>query len=125
MAKHVLVVFTNAVEGREEEFDRWYDDVHIADLLKIPGIVSAQRFRLSDTQRTRPPYPWKYLALYEIETDDLNKITAALKERAGTPLMPLTDALAPERVGWYFDTLGPPVTAANAPPPASDLKRQT
>ncbi len=112
MSKHVLVVFTNAVNGRDDEFNDWYDRIHIPDLLKIPEIKSAQRFRLSGTQRMSPPYPWRYMALYEIETDDLAKVISIIKERAGTPLMPLTDSLKTERIGWYFDTLTAPASAA-------------
>ena len=111
MNKHILLVLTNAVVGREDEFNRWYDDIHIPDLLKIPEIVSAQRFRLSSEQKASPPFPWQYLALYEIETNDLNRVVAVLKERAGTVALPLTDALQTERIGWYFDLLTPRVTA--------------
>jgi hypothetical protein len=112
MSKHVLVVFTNAVEGQDEEFNDWYDRVHIPDLLNIPEIKSAQRFRLSGAQKMPPPYAWRYMALYEIETDDLSKVISIIKERAGTPLMPLTDTLQPERIGWYFDTISSPVAAS-------------
>jgi hypothetical protein len=110
MSKHILVVFTNPVEGRDEEFNRWYDDDHIADLFEIPGIVSARRFRLSTAQRMPPPHPWRYLAIYEIETDDLPKVIETMRQRAGTDAMPLSDALQPERIGWYFEPLGPPVS---------------
>lgn len=110
MSKHVLVVFTNAVDGQDYEFNRWYDDVHIPDLLKIPEFRSAQRFRLSGAQRMPPPFAWRYMALYEIETEDLSKVISIITERAGTPAMPLTDALQTERIGWYFDTITPVVT---------------
>jgi len=69
MEKHLFVGFTNPVEGEEDAFNAWYSDVHLKDVLKVPGIVAAQRFKLSDVQRDKPPFPWRYLALYEIETD--------------------------------------------------------
>jgi hypothetical protein len=111
MQKHVFVVFTNAVEGRENIYNKWYTDVHLKDVLKVPGIVAAQRFRLSDVQRDAPPFPWRYLALYEIETDDLNRTLAALRERAGTSAMVVSDAVAPERAGWFFQPITPKVEA--------------
>jgi len=46
MAKYVFVVMTNAVAGQEAEFNRWYDEEHLADVLKLPGMVSAQRFQV-------------------------------------------------------------------------------
>lgn len=105
MSEHVLVVFTNAVEGKQEEFNDWYDRIHIPDLLKIPEIKTAERFRLSGPQKMEGALPWQYMALYRIETDDLSRVISIIKERAGTALMPLTDSLQPDRIGWYFDTI--------------------
>ena len=105
MEKHLFVGFTNRVEGQDDAFNAWYSDVHLKDVLKVPGIVTAQRFKLSDVQRDQPPFPWRYLALYEIETDDLNHTLAALKKRAGTSAMVLSGAVAPDRVGWFFQPI--------------------
>ena len=105
MEKHLFVGFTNPVEGQEDAFNAWYSDVHLKDVLKVPGIVGAQRFSLSDVQRDQPPFPWRYLALYEIETDDLNHTLASLRERAGTSAMVLSGAVAPDRVGWFFQPI--------------------
>jgi len=104
MEKHLFVGFTNPVEG-EEDANAWYSDVHLKDVLKVPGIVAAQRFKLSDVQRDKPPFPWRYLALYEIETDDLNHTLAALRDRAGTTAMAISAAVAPDRVGWFFQPI--------------------
>jgi hypothetical protein len=46
MAKHVFVVFTNPVEGKEATYNDWCDNRHLPDVLDVPGFVSAQRFRL-------------------------------------------------------------------------------
>ena len=46
MTKHVLIALTNPVEGREQEFNEWYDNQHVPDFLALPGCVSAQRFKL-------------------------------------------------------------------------------
>ncbi|WP_167480822.1 hypothetical protein [Mesorhizobium waimense] len=44
MSRHVFTVLNNPVEGREAEFNAWYDDRHVHDILRLPGLVSAQRF---------------------------------------------------------------------------------
>jgi hypothetical protein len=111
MAKHVFVVLTNSVEGKEDAYNDWYTNVHLGDVLKVPGIVAAQRFKLSDVQRGEPPFPWHYLALYEIDTDDLNHTLAVLKEHSGTSAMVISDALAPERLAWFFQPITPRVEA--------------
>ena len=33
MSEHVLLHFSNAVPGREEEFNRWYDGTPISDAM--------------------------------------------------------------------------------------------
>jgi hypothetical protein len=60
VAKHVFVVFTNPLEGREDDYNAWYSDVHLKDVLQVPGIIAAQRFKLSVVQRDPPPFPWRY-----------------------------------------------------------------
>ena len=102
MERHLMVVMTNPVEGREDEYNTWYDDRHLADVLKIPGIVSAERLELSPVQRMDPPHPYGYLALYWIETDNLQGVVDELRTRVGTELMPASDALAAERQVYLF-----------------------
>jgi len=114
MAKHVFVVLTNPVEGKEDAYNEWYTNVHLGDVLKVPGIVAAQRFKLSDVQRGEPPFPWRYLALYEIDTDDFTHTITVLKERSGTSAMVISDALAPERLAWFFQLITPRIEAAKA-----------
>lgn len=111
MAKHVFVVFTNPVPGKDGTYNDWYTNQHLSDVLNVPGFVSAQRFKLSDTQRAAGPFPWQYMALYQIETDDLQKTLATLAERSGTSAMVMSDALAAERLAWVYDPITPPVEA--------------
>lgn len=94
MTKHHLLAFTNPVAGREEEFNRWYDERHVPDLLAVPGFVSAQRFALTDATG-QDKAGWTYLALYELETDDPDALMAEVRSRLGTEVMPVSDALDP------------------------------
>src|SRR5689334_4600665 len=112
MEKHLFVVLTNAVEGQEDTFNEWYTNVHVGDVLKVPGIVSARRFKLSDTQREGTSPPWRYLALYEVETDDLNSVLAELKKRGGTSAMVVSDAMARDAAAWLFKPITPKVQAS-------------
>lgn len=48
----------------EEEWNRWYDEKHVPELLTVPGFVSAQRFR--DMSRPR-----SFLAGYQIERPEV------------------------------------------------------
>jgi hypothetical protein len=111
MQKYQFVVLTNPEPGQEKVYNEWYNNQHIPDVLNLPGVVAAQRFKLSDTQRAEPPYPWSYLAIYEVETDNLDETIAALKSRGGTPAMPMTKALSAERLAWFFQPITERVTA--------------
>lgn len=93
-AKHVLVVMSNAAKGRDQEYNDWYTNVHVPDVLKVPGFVSATRYKLSPKQRAgNAPAQWEYCATYDIETDNLDETLAELGRRARTPLMPVPDCI--------------------------------
>jgi hypothetical protein len=93
MPRYTFVVLTNPVPGKEAEYNEWYNKQHIPDVLNIPGFVCAQRFRLADTQMGGDQKAHKYLALYEIETNDLSATFKELAARRGTPDMVMSDAI--------------------------------
>jgi hypothetical protein len=93
MAKYTFVVLTNPTPGKEAEFNDWYNKQHIADVLNVPGFVAAQRFKLADAQFGDSEQDHRYLALYEIETDDLQGCLNELQKRAGTAEIPISDAI--------------------------------
>jgi hypothetical protein len=66
MADHLLVAISNAQPGREDEYSKWYETVHMQEVLALPGFVSAQRFAPA-----QPPQDGsaRYMAVYEIEGD--------------------------------------------------------
>lgn len=95
MATHTLLVFSNPIEGREAEYNRWYDEQHLPDVLKVPGVSAAQRFRLGEGQKGDQ----RYLAVYELNTNDAAAVTGELAKRAGTDAMPMSDALDTRSLG--------------------------
>ena len=105
MAKYTFIVLTNPVEGKESEYNDWYNRHHIPDVLNVPGFVSGQRFRLADTQMSRDGNrAHKYLAVYEIETDDLAGTLQELRARAGTAEIVPSDAIDMKNVATYVFT---------------------
>jgi len=91
MAKHVLIVVTNPAPGQEDEFNRWYSNRHLDDVLRVPGFVAAQRFKL--TMDGAQSLPGPYLAIYEMETDDPAATFAELAKAAQSGEMVLSPAL--------------------------------
>ena len=64
-----LVESSCADPAREDEFNNWYNNVHIPDVLSCPGFVGAIRYEIAAAQEGRG----KYVAVYEIDTDDIDK----------------------------------------------------
>lgn len=96
MARYAFVVHTNPVEGREDEFNAWYSGPHLADLHSCPGVVSARRYCLADAQVRDTAGAHRYLAIYEVETDDPQIFVNEILARAGTELLATSSALAPD-----------------------------
>ncbi len=68
----ISIVTADVDPDHETGWDRWYDESHVPNLLKIPGYVIAGRFRVLehpalDGFNSGP----KYLAVYECEDEDI------------------------------------------------------
>lgn len=101
--KFLMIAQSTAKEGREKEFDDWYTNVHLDEVLALPGFVAAQRFKVASGNS-----PFARYAAYEVEADsakDIWKAAAAL-EATGTP----TDDMG-ERGAFIVEAIGPRVTA--------------
>jgi hypothetical protein len=73
------MVKSNAVEGREDEYNSWYNNVHLAEVLKIKGFLSAQRFIINEIQ-IQNEQVHGYLAIYEIESADVSETIDSLRQ---------------------------------------------
>jgi hypothetical protein len=92
MGKYTLVVFTNPVEGREDDYNEWYDNQHLGDVIAAAGFDRAERLRLTDIG-TPSAGLHRYVAFYQVETDDPASTFKGLLAAAGTDAMPISDAL--------------------------------
>jgi hypothetical protein len=72
----MLVQSVPSDPAREDEYNAWYAGKHVADVLEIPGVVSARRYRLVGRRDQAPTY----LAVYELDADD---VRAPLRELGG------------------------------------------
>jgi hypothetical protein len=80
LTRGILLVLSNCKDAaREAEFNRWYEDIHVADILETGAFHTAYRYESVDPQATQA----RYLALYETEQHDPAKAREALgKARA-------------------------------------------
>ena len=92
MAKYVYVVQSNPVPGKEDQYNDWYRNVHLNDVLKVNGFTGAQLFRHRPVDGLPGP-ELRYMALYDVDTDDLEATVAHNQHLATeTDEMPMTDA---------------------------------
>ena len=74
MARWLLTVESNCADpSREGEYNDWYDNTHLPDILETPGFVRAARYENNSPGEGKG----KYLATYEIETDDIGETLMA------------------------------------------------
>jgi hypothetical protein len=74
----VLIVDTGPAEGREDEWRKFYDEVHIPEILeRVPGFVAATRYKRPAGAEVGPD-DHGYCTVYEIEADDPGACFSAL-----------------------------------------------
>lgn len=81
--KHLLLAFTNPVEGRDAEYNDWYDNVAYPTYKSLPGLVPLGRFKAAEVPDMFPfqmKNDFQYLSLYYFETDDPTAFMEKLKE---------------------------------------------
>jgi hypothetical protein len=101
--KHLVVVLTEPTPGREDEYNDYYENLHLDEVLATTLLHSAQRFKLTAQQGLACPLP--YLAIYEAEADDpqtiLDDLNATRSQRVQS------DALNRRTAGaWVFSEIG-------------------
>lgn len=94
MAKALMVVGSNPT-GPEAEaaYNEWYTGQHLDDVLEVAGFTAARRYSLS---AVRPmagtePSPYRYLAVYEVESDDLAATAEKLQAALDSGAIPLSE----------------------------------
>ena len=85
-----FIVLSNPIEGKEPEYNEWYDGQHIPDVLNVAGVVSAQRFRIAGVALPGEPI-YQYMAIYDIESDTPQEVLDIILELSGTDAMPMGD----------------------------------
>ena len=77
MEKWLLTVESVCADpSKEKEFNEWYDTIHLPDILETPGFIRAYRYENNAPEEGKG----KFLAMYEIESDDIMQTLAIFTE---------------------------------------------
>lgn len=82
MERGLMLVFSNVTDAsRVREFNRWYDEVHVREVLQVPGVVAATRYELDEDQMMPGDdgFGRRFLVVYELEAEDLKAVRDAIR----------------------------------------------
>lgn len=81
----IFAVGHDVPPDKEEEFNAWYNTEHLPAMKRVPGFLTARRFRAADA-----PLPGRagarisgprYCALYDLESKDILRSEAFMREK--------------------------------------------
>jgi hypothetical protein len=74
MADGLFLAFTHPRAAQtEEQMNTWYSRFHLPEILRVPGVETASRYRSLD-----PDPEFAYLAAYNLRGDNLRDIVARI-----------------------------------------------
>jgi hypothetical protein len=89
----LLMVWADVPAEKEPDFNRWYNEEHLAERLSVPGFLSAARY---EAVKGGP----KHLAVYELESPAVLESPAYKKVQANPT--PWTKRCSPDVIGTTF-----------------------
>ncbi len=115
---HLFLALTNPLPGREGDFNQWYDNHHLREVLRYGnGFTGGRRYKLHSPRIRSPADKWTYLALYALESDDLAYFHRHAWIENRPPLTPFTGLLADDHVAWVYTPAAPAVGSMTASTP--------
>ncbi len=102
--KHLVLILTEPTQGNEDEYNDYYENLHLGEVLDTTQLLSAQRFKLAAQAGEDCPLP--YLAVYEAEADSAEAVLDDLnqgrhKRQQSSSLNRQTGRI------WVFEEIGP------------------
>jgi hypothetical protein len=91
MPKGIMLVQSGPSDpAREDEYNDWYASKHLPEVCAVPGIVGARRYKVHSGGDGEAP---EYLAIYELEADDLADPMRELRARSAAGEIQMSDVL--------------------------------
>ena len=84
--EYTLIVYTNPADGREDDYNAWYDDVHLPEFSALPGVINGRRFKVANDGRPQ------YAAIYELSAHP-DEVMAAMNTGIKNGTVHMSDAI--------------------------------
>jgi hypothetical protein len=84
--EYTLIVYTSPVDGREDEYNAWYDDIHLPEFSALPGVINGRRFKVAADGKPQ------YAAVYELSAHP-DAVFAAMNEGAKNGTVHMSDSV--------------------------------
>lgn len=102
MAQYKVLVLSDCQQGREAEYNEYYDIRHVPDVLReVPEVQSAQRFQLAPMIPLAGLPAWRFSCLYSVETDDFQACLERMNTAFTSGKIPPSDAAIPGTAAAY------------------------
>jgi|TARA_B110000967_G_C18814425_1_gene525354 hypothetical protein len=102
--KQLVLVLSEPAEGETDEFNRYYENLHLDEVLETTGWKTAQRYQLVEQAGQECPLP--YLAVYEAESVEGKSAIARMNETRSQRQQ--SGSLNRRTAGaWIFEAIGP------------------
>lgn len=103
MAKGKFLVFNEPASPEvEAEYNAWYDGDHLPQILEnVPAITGAKRFRIVPGQDLALPGAPRYLAIYDIEADNVMEAFQQLGQATQDGHVIMTDKIRSTPASTY------------------------
>jgi hypothetical protein len=84
--EYTLIVYTSPADGREDEYNAWYDDIHLAEFSALPGVITGRRFKVAGEDKSQ------YAAIYELSSHP-DEVMAAMNAGIKDGTVHMSDAV--------------------------------
>jgi len=87
--EYTLIVYTSPADGREDDYNAWYDDVHLGEFSALPGVINGRRFKVAAPAPDGKPV---YAAIYELSSHP-DEVMAAMNAGIKDGSVHMSDAV--------------------------------
>lgn len=84
--EYTLIVYTSPAEGREAEYNDWYDGTHLPEFSALPGVLNGRRYRVAAGGKPQ------YAAIYELSAHP-DTVMAAMNDGIRNGTVHMSDAV--------------------------------